>query len=293
MTRKLIKIIAAFAVVAGLFLLAAVLIASRPTGPQSALPNPNGYDDFVKAGESLLGSHSDWSKMDAAQLRALIQTNTATLKLLRAGLAHECAIPPDYSGQLTNHFTALSTFKSLAQLLAAEGRLAELEKRTNDAARSYAEGIRFGLKSARRGVLIDALVGLACENLGAMPLEKLLPRLEANTCRELARSIEASQAARESAEDVLQSEKNWAFRTHGVRGVVSALFTFPQMRKTRLAFISKYNAQQSRTRQLLLNLASRACELDTGHPPTAPTDLVPKYLKAIPAKPAASPAGPQ
>jgi hypothetical protein len=289
MTRNLFKIIVALTAAVALLLLAAVFFVFHQSGPLAALPTPNGYDNFVKAGQALAGNFYDWPKMEADQLRPLLQTNAEALTLLRTGLGRECAVVPDFNEQLTNHFTALSTFKGLAQLLAAEGRLAELEKRTNAAARCYTESIRFGIKSAQHGVMIDVLVGLACENKGAMALEKLLPQLDAATSRELAHLLEANLETCDSAETVLQSEKGWALRTYGVRGVVSAILNHPQLRKNRLAFISKYNVQQSRTQQILLNLASHAYEMETGHRPTSPSDLVPLYLKAIPAKSAAFP----
>ena len=47
----------------------------------------------------------------------------------------------------------------------------------------------------------------------------------------------------------------------------------------------KFDAQAQRTRQLTLDLAARAYELDKGHPPANLTDLVPDYLKAVPQDP--------
>ena len=46
-----------------------------------------------------------------------------------------------------------------------------------------------------------------------------------------------------------------------------------------------FEKQQSQTRQLIIDLAARAYELDKGHRPTSVTDLVPDYLKAIPQDP--------
>jgi hypothetical protein len=47
----------------------------------------------------------------------------------------------------------------------------------------------------------------------------------------------------------------------------------------------KFKEQQLKTRQLLIGLAARAYELDKGHHPASPADLVPDYLKAIPQNP--------
>jgi competence protein ComGC len=47
----------------------------------------------------------------------------------------------------------------------------------------------------------------------------------------------------------------------------------------------RFNKQVAQTRQLLIDLAARAYELDKGHRPANLNDLVPDYLKAIPQDP--------
>jgi competence protein ComGC len=49
----------------------------------------------------------------------------------------------------------------------------------------------------------------------------------------------------------------------------------------------KFEAQEQRTRQLMIDLAARAYELDKGHRPASVADLVPEYLKAVPKDPIA------
>jgi hypothetical protein len=43
-----------------------------------------------------------------------------------------------------------------------------------------------------------------------------------------------------------------------------------------------YQAEQYRARQLMIDLASRAFELEKGHRPASNTDLVPEYLRSVP-----------
>jgi competence protein ComGC len=50
-------------------------------------------------------------------------------------------------------------------------------------------------------------------------------------------------------------------------------------------WVSKANAQQTRTRLMLVQLAARAYELEKGERPKNLADLVPAYLKAIPQDP--------
>ena len=67
----------------------------------------------------------------------------------------------------------LAGLKRLVQLLAAEGRLREMDNRLADAAQSYVDAIRFGNEMSRGGFVINRLVGIACEAIGYTPLADL------------------------------------------------------------------------------------------------------------------------
>src|SRR6185437_9685936 len=115
---------------------------NRPV-PRPPLPNPNGYDDFVKAGQSLIGDPGNYGTMTQEELRSLVATNAATLSLLRQGLTRRCRIALGFStSYLSIRRPELMTTKKLAQLLVADGRLAEFGHRTNDAAKMYLQAIR-------------------------------------------------------------------------------------------------------------------------------------------------------
>jgi hypothetical protein len=62
-----------------------------------ALPNPNAYDDFVRAGRMLTGKvpDSDTATLDAC--RAFVSSNRAALDLSRSALAKECRVPTKYT----------------------------------------------------------------------------------------------------------------------------------------------------------------------------------------------------
>jgi hypothetical protein len=62
-----------------------------------------------------------------------------------------------------NRINDMAQMKMLAQFLANNGRLAELEGRTDDALRNYVDGISFGNEISRGGFMIHRLVGVACE----------------------------------------------------------------------------------------------------------------------------------
>src|SRR5438477_11744083 len=104
----------------------------------ATIPNPNGYDDFVQAGALAPDDASDAATFETNQLREFVRTNAEPLRLVRLGLTRRCSFPTDSA--ITNFsatFGGLGRFRRVAWLLVAEGRLAELEDRLSDAARSY------------------------------------------------------------------------------------------------------------------------------------------------------------
>jgi DNA-directed RNA polymerase subunit K/omega len=60
---------------------------------------------------------------------------------------------------------------------------------------------------------------------------------------------------------------------------------FPQFRKPQAAAIVKMQEGARNRRKLLLRLAARAFELESGKPPLNVLDLVPKYLPIAPKDP--------
>jgi hypothetical protein len=125
---------------ATIFVLAALtalfLFVGR-TPPRPPLPNPNGYDDFLKAAGLVTGDAGNFPTLSNDALRALVLTNSESLRLLRLGLTRKCAVPTDSA--MTNAagmLNELAAMKKLVQLLAAEGRLREMDNRLADAAKS-------------------------------------------------------------------------------------------------------------------------------------------------------------
>ncbi len=103
----------------------------------------------------------------------------------------------------------LSTLKRLAQALAAQGQLAELEKHPAAAAESYLTAIRLGVAGSRGGLLIDSLVGTAVEAIGSAGLEKLVPMLDAKQCCQTVAALESCDARREPI------GRSWHGNRHG------------------------------------------------------------------------------
>ena len=286
MIRPIGKLLTGFFIAAAVLAIAAVILTLRQSAPAPApLPKPNGYDDFIKAGRMVSNDSSDFSTMSKEELRAFVKQNAEALKLAKAGFGRETRVPLDYSATNATHFEDLAVLKPLARAFTAEGRLAELENRPGAAAESFLDTVRLGHAITRGGVIIDSLVGLAVEAIGIVRLETLTPNLDAKQCREVASALEAAESGRESAETILEQEHAWARRTGGFKGQIGQLVMFKTFQQVEQKVASKVKSQQTRTRLLLLQLATRAYELEKGERPKSLADLVPVYLKTIPQDP--------
>jgi hypothetical protein len=290
MTKKTRNWLIALLSIPGVIILAVVGLlifnAARPLPPLQPLPNPNGYDDFVKAGQMVVSNVWNYDKMEEAELRTTVQSNSNALQFARNGLQKECRVTLDYSPTLGTHFSQLMDMKRLAQALAAEGRLADMENRPGDAVKSYLDAVRLGNKSACGGILIDQLVGIAIKAIGTSHLQKLIDQLDAKSCRETAATLETLDTQGQTWDEVMQQERAWSYRTFtSLRYELVRLTMRNTLNKNLKIAEEKFKKQEMKTRQLLIDLASHAYELNKGHRPASLADLVPDYLKAIPQDP--------
>jgi hypothetical protein len=141
------------AISAALGLLALTILTANPPGISTVLPNPNGYDDLIRAGAMVQGDLSAYPIMEHDTLASMVATNSDALAAARLGLSRKCSAPTDQLITNTMPVSNLVGLKRLAQLFAAEGRLAEMDGRFADATRSYADAVRLGNESSRGGGL--------------------------------------------------------------------------------------------------------------------------------------------
>lgn len=259
---------------------------AEPLPPVPPLPNPNGYDAFVKAGEMMNGDLDDFENLNADDLQKLISTNSEALKLVNLGMSENCLVPnnysPDYIDNLVNQLPAI---KKLAWALSAEGRLAELNKRTNAAAHIYLNTIQVGQQVSHGGVIIVRLVGTAIEIIGMKPLGILTNISDPHLCQEIVQKLETIDSTDDSIEATLRQERIWQKHTFGFWGQIHVLFDYKNIRATNQILAERLNETEKQRRALMINFAARAYQLDKGHRPGNINDLVPDYLKAIPQDP--------
>jgi len=127
MPRKTRTLLLALVVIFVLATLTVLSLLVGRTSPPLPLPNPNGYDDFLRAAALLTGDVGNASSFDHDRLQALVSTNSESLRLLRLGLTRNCSVPTEsVMTNLTALLSDLASLKSLVRLLEEEGRLAEM-----------------------------------------------------------------------------------------------------------------------------------------------------------------------
>ena len=274
-------------ILAILIIAAVVLTWSAPPPTPAPLPNPNGYVALLQAAACVQKNTSDFPQMNQGDLLTLVDGNTNALQMARSGFGQKSQVPVEFSvPYIENHLPALAGIKLLAQAFLAEGKLAEMDRRPCDAAKSYLDAIRLGIECRRGGVLIDGLVGIAVESMGASQLQTLVANLDGKCCRELAHELETLDAQKPTWEQTLEQEHYWSRRTFpGLQYRFAELWTWNSTRAAKVKVQQRFKTQQMKTRKLLITLAARAYELENVHRPANISDLLPAYLKAIPQDP--------
>ena len=286
MPRKVPTLLLALVIV---FVLATMTVLFLLVGgtPPTPLPNPNGYDDFLKAAALLTGDVSNASALDHDGLQALVSTNSESLRLLRLGLSRGCSVPTDSAmTNISGLLGDLANLKSLARLLEEEGRLAEKENRYGDAAHSYVDAIRFGNEISRGAFIINRLVGIACEAIGENPLAKLVPKLNCEQARPVIKDLENIDAARVSWAEVQRNEDRFSRYQLGkgfnpITWVMTRLQRWRSIQKAKM----RHNRVIAHERLLTVELALRCYQSEQGRLPTSLEQLVPEYFQHMPRDP--------
>jgi len=264
-----------------------LIFMEEPLPPVAPLPNPNGYDDLVKEGKMLAYNTGGYDWKNADEVRKVVSANAPALVIARAALSNQCHVPVQFTAAFnSNHVSDVAWIKILGRAFIAEGQLAEIENRPNDAAKSYLDAIHLANESARGGLLFDLIASESTEEYATSLLQKLAPRLDAKTCRETAAALETLDAQRPNWSEVMQQERAWSYRTFfGWRRELARLMEHHKMKQTYEKLDSHLKERHLATRRLIIDLAGRAYELDKGHPPASAAELVPEYLKAVPQDP--------
>jgi len=279
MKRKVLLAGFLFAALMATAIIFSLLVPQSPPPPIRPLPNPNGFDTLLRASQMLAPGTGDYASLDEATLLPGVNSNSNALYLARIGLQQEYLLPP-------GHIAFFTGSKQLAYAFFAEGRLGELQHRNADAAESYLDIVRLGVRMHRGGRLIDGLVAMAIETIGTSNLTLLITKLDSKSCRKAALTLEKLDSSREPWSNIIQQEEAYLHRVKlSLKDRFTLIWNSRSRKKSEEQSKLKVNGRILQTRRLILDLAARAYELDKGHRPTSTSDLVPDYLKAIPQDP--------
>lgn len=275
-------------IVAALFCAGLVwLLSFGRDGEVGVLPNPNGYEDLRRAGQAVVVKAGDVAVLDHDALRSLLETNAEALRRMRVGLGRKCEIPTrELIANFSNLSPELVSLKSLAVLLTAEARFASLENRPADAARSSVDAIRLGSSMSHGGVIMNRLVGIACENMGSRSLIQTMPALDSGQLRLVALELEKIDESAVKWSQVIQNENRFVRAQFGtIPNPIRLIPELRQARDVRRASEERDRLAAAHLRLLTVEIALRAFAIDQGHAPASLFQLVPQYLQAIPVDP--------
>jgi hypothetical protein len=283
--RPLIVIIAV--VLIGAIIAAFLAFSTRSTQSKALLPNPNGYDDFAAAAQWLVNWGGDFSTLTPEGMRAGLKQNSKALEEIHNGLKKQSVVPVTNDlNWFSKHMIQIAAHKPVAQLLVAEGIVHLQEGRTNEAARSFADCIAFAHDAHRHGLMIDELVAIACQAIGAQRLVQVAPHVSPDELREILRELIALEQARESAAAIVQRDREWSRGVYGpLRSIWARIVTHKTLRAVEVKFEKRHARSVAALRLVMTELALRGYQAKNGKLPMALAELVPAWLPAVPLDP--------
>lgn len=302
--RNAKSILIGFAVlIAGATIIAPTLL-DRWTRVQpfaGTLPNPNGYNDLIRAGASVVGRPPRQGRVwdaDESELRSYVDRNPQALRFVRLGLSRDSRVPLQYSdGFIPTHLGDLTALRDGARVLAADGFLKIREERLDLAVSSFLDLLRLGRASARGGALIDEQVGLSQERLGLLGLARIRSKLSARACRDLIKRLERLDADREPLDAVFRRDRLLGLASSGWQARSIAIIrpkSFDALLQPAHEMTRRSrNTLVTHERLLIIDLALRAYRLEhpKRRPPKRLEELVPEYLDRLPNDPFRSDGG--
>ncbi|MCI0535069.1 MAG: hypothetical protein L0Z50_07565, partial [Verrucomicrobiales bacterium] len=235
---------------AGILALAACFLLRPAKISNVPMPSPNGFHEFIRAGQSIQETTAQMKELtDTNSLRDFVADNAEGLALIRSGLRHESRVVIDLTISLqagiNSHLQQVTAVQKLVPALLAEGRLAELENRSDHALMSYLDALRVSHESVRGGVLLHRISGFSMEQLAAVALRHVTTNLNAAQCRHAVLVLEEIELQRELIEVTAERERQWAFLTGGWREKVLLRVFRRTLRRN-----EEQIAQQFRTRRV-------------------------------------------
>jgi hypothetical protein len=274
-------------------------VDTSPLPQPPPIPDPNGYDDVLEAGRTIeqaknMAPRLDLAKADETVLGPIVAANREAIARARKGLDKPFQVPVVYHvdyiiGVLMRD--AGSIRGGLVRGLTAEGRLAVIQGRTDDATTSYSDQIRLGEAMSHHVPMMGYLMSIAVESTGLHNLRDLRDKLSPDQCRPVIHLLQEIDGKRERASDIAKSETQFGnanVRRMGILPRILLKVSGVQAKEIAQAVStldSSERRQNTARRLLLTDLALRVYRLEHGEDPPDLGALVPSILKSVPIDP--------
>lgn len=263
-----------------------VLYLNARSGPQEQIPSPNGYELIRQAALTIGDELDDAKSLPDSKIAAYLEENSAALELTRKGLALPAVVPVEFTQEWIQTKVMMGV-RNLGHAFETEALLYQRQGNMDQALSSALDLVRLGFSIGNRGVLIDFLVGTACEIQGAHVVSNMLERLNASQCRSAVKVLEELDRERESVDSLFQRERRWSVRAGGFLEYVKFMIEHRSLRPEREVWNStaEVQARLRVLRQIRIRIAARAFELEKGRSPTSVSELESEYLNQLPLDP--------
>jgi len=256
------------------------------------LPNPNGYDQMRQTALQIRNRLEDFEQLPDSHLEAYLNECERELTLLRQGLPLPSAVPVKFNTNwITTQLPIMMGARNLGHALAAEAELHKRRGNLDEAVQSALDLVRLGFVVGNRGLVIDFLVGTACEIQGVRIITNSLEDLNLNQCKTVTEILESMDMQRESPDSLFRREKRWAVATGGFLEYVKGIVEFKSLRPERSGPFDSQGLVNTRLKDLRLirmRIAAQAFRLSNDRSPTNALELVPVFLKEAPVDPETS-----
>ncbi|MGH7140379.1 MAG: hypothetical protein ACREHD_31985, partial [Pirellulales bacterium] len=248
-----------------------------------AYPSPlaeNGYVDLLRAADAVDNNWASVDTLSGDELRDYLHKQETALALLRRGLARPCQAVLDETMNDNLLVAEGQRFEKLSQIFAARGRQALEDGSLETAVESYLADIELGAAITNGGVMMHDGFGFVSERLGIEGFQKIVARLDADGCRNLAERLMEIDAHREAPEASSARERLYYAETYPWKNrvyILSRAF-FPNEPLTEHLLIEAAGGEKrARLRLLVCHLALRRFWLSEQYYPQALEELVPQF----------------
>jgi hypothetical protein len=188
---------------------------SSATAPVVVLPNPNGFDTIIAAGQLVSGPLSTGvAEASQEELSAFLDNNADALAMAKATLQQETVVSVDYSPDgspdYSDFLEPISQIRNGFRLLHAEARLASLQGNQSDGARKYLEIIRFSRRLHNEGLMLHYQVAAAYEGAALSAIATTAGDLQTVDKPPLRAELEAIGPATWNHEELMLRERTLA-----------------------------------------------------------------------------------